>query len=275
MMDMYTILFFAALALYACSAVLFTVSFITQKDSAGIAAFRTCCAGFAVHTCVLAVRAFVSGHPPISNLHESLAFFSWVIVLAYVIVESRQRSWVNGVFVLPLAAAAAGYSLIIDARIKPLLPALDSPWLGVHASSCILSYACFLLAFCFGIMYLWQEHEVKSKRIDAFFFRLPALGLVDRLGYKSVVFGFVFLTAGIISGSLWAWRAWGSFWSWDPKETWSLIVWGIYIVYLHGRLALNWQGRKSAYLAIAGFLSVLVTYFGVSFLSPGLHSYFQ
>jgi cytochrome c-type biogenesis protein CcsB len=270
----YTLMVSAVFLLYACSALGYVLFFLSQRAVLGIAAFRLCCAGFLIHTCALAVRAFLLGYPPMSNLHESLVFFSWVIVLVYVIVELRQKNWANGTFVLPLAAAVAGYSLIMDPRIKPLAPALKSPWLGVHVTACFLSYACFLMAFCFGIMYLWQEHELKSKRIDPFFFRLPSLGLVDRLGYKSVVFGFVFLTAGILSGSFWAWRAWGSFWSWDPKETWSLIVWIIYVAYLHGRLKGNWRGAKSAAIAIIGFLATLFTYLGVSFLLPGLHSYF-
>jgi cytochrome c-type biogenesis protein CcsB len=167
-----------------------------------------------------------------------------------------------------------GYALILDSKIRPLSPALKSPWLGIHTTLCFLSYACFLMAFCFGIMYLWQEREVKSRKIDVFFFRLPSLGLMDRLGYRAIAFGFLFLTLGIISGSIWAQRAWGSFWSWDPKETWSLIVWLIYLVYLHGRIMAGWRGRKSAYIAIIGFLSVIFTYFGVSFLLSGLHSYF-
>jgi cytochrome c-type biogenesis protein CcsB len=123
-------------------------------------------------------------------------------------------------------------------------------------------------------MYLWQERELKSRRVDRFFFRLPSLGLVDRLGYKTVAFGFVFLSFGIVSGSIWAHSAWGSYWSWDPKETSALIVWLVYVFYLHGRLSSGWRGRKSAYLAIAGFATVLFTYLGVSFLLPGLHAYF-
>jgi cytochrome c-type biogenesis protein CcsB len=270
----YTPLLSAAFLLYVSSTFLYALFFLRQRPETGIAAFRLCCAGFCAHTVVLAIRALQLGYPPVSNLHESLAFFAWVIVLVYIIVELRQKNWVNGAFVLPLAAIVAGYSLAMGGQVRPLAPALKSPWLGVHVAACFLSYACFLMAFCFGIMYLWQEREVKSKRPDPFFFRLPSLGLVDRLGYKSVMFGFVFLTAGILSGSLWAWRAWGSFWSWDPKETWSLIVWAVYVVYLHGRLAQNWQGRKNALIAIAGFLSVLFTYLGVSFLLPGMHSYF-
>lgn len=270
----YTALLTAAFAAYALAAGFSVAFFLTQRRFAGQVSFWSCCAGFAAHTVALVIRAFLLGYPPMSNLHESLSFFGWVIVLAYAAVEARRRELVNGAFVLPLAAAVLGYSLRVDPALRPLVPALRSPWLGIHASSFLLSYACFLMAFCFGIMYLWQEREVKSRKVDAFFFRLPPLELVDRLGYKAVAAGFVCLTVGLVTGSLWAWSAWGSFWNWDPKETASLILWFIYVVYLHGRLVSGWKGKKSARIAVLGFAAVLFTYFGVSFLLPGLHSYF-
>ncbi|MGE5308690.1 MAG: c-type cytochrome biogenesis protein CcsB [Deltaproteobacteria bacterium] len=272
--EVYGVLVKAAFGAYVLSALAAAVFFLTQRQAAGRTAFGICLAGFACHTAALAVRAILLGYPPVSNLHESLSFFGWVIILVYAVVEARRKDWVNGTFVLPLAATVTGYSLSLDAGVRPLVPALRSPWLGIHASSFLLSYACFLLAFCFGIMYLWQEREVKSRKVDTFFFRLPALQLVDRLGYRAVVFGFIFMTLGIVSGSLWAWRAWGSFWSWDPKETASLVLWCVYVAYLHGRLAAKWKGRTSALIAIGGFMLVLFTYFGVSFLLPGLHAYF-
>ena len=274
LMRIYTTLLTTAFAAYALSAALFAAFFLTQRRAIGRIAFVCCCAGFVPHTVALVIRALLLGYPPMSNLHESLSFFGWVIVLVYAVIELRRRELVNGAFVLPLAAAVTGYSLMVDPALRPLVPALRSPWLGIHASSFLLSYACFLMAFCFGIMYLWQERELKSRKVDAFFFRLPPLGLVDRLGYKAVSIGFVCLTIGLVTGSLWAWRAWGSFWSWDPKETSSLILWFIYVAYLHGRLASGWKGKKCALIAVAGFAAVIFTYFGVSFLLPGLHSYF-
>jgi cytochrome c-type biogenesis protein CcsB len=273
-MGIYGILFNLTFLFYLTSGLSYLLFFITQKQRLGFIGFLAASAGFLTQTIMLVSRALVLKYPPVSNLYESLLFFAWIIILVYLLVECRQKNWVNGVFVLPLVILLMGYAMLLDARIRPLSPALKSPWLGIHASLCFLGYACFLMAFCFGIMYLWQEKEVKSKRPDIFFFRLPALGFVDRLGYRSVAFGFVFLTLGIITGSVWAQKAWGSFWSWDPKETSSLVMWLVYLVYLHGRLIAGWRGRKSAYIAIIGFLAMLFTYFGVSFLLPGLHSYF-
>ena len=273
-METYTYLFRAAISLYLLGGILFVAFFLSQKRAAATFGFLAAGAGFCLHSACLIIRWVLLRYPPVSSLYESLCFFAWVIMLVYGVVELRQRNRVNGAFVLPLVALITGYTLLLNPRVRPLVPALKSPWLGIHAAACLLAYACFLLAFCFGVMYLWQEREVKTKKIDTYFFRLPSLGLVDRLGYKSVVFGFIFLSFGIVSGSIWAYSAWGSFWSWDPKETSALIVWLVYVLYLHGRLSSGWRGRKSAWLAVAGFATVLFTYLGVSFLLPGLHAYF-
>jgi cytochrome c-type biogenesis protein CcsB len=136
-----------------------------------------------------------------------------------------------------------------------------------------LSYAAFALSFVAGVMYLIQNREIKLKRQSIFFFRLPSIETLDYLGYKLISVGFPLLTLGIITGALWANNAWGSYWSWDPKETWSLITWIIYASYLHARVIAGWSGRKAAYLSIIGFGCVLFTYLGVNLLLGGLHSY--
>jgi cytochrome c-type biogenesis protein CcsB len=273
-MSHYNLFFNLTFVCYLLSTLFFSLFFISQKNKIGIMGFLFGLFGFLTHSLTLISRTLHLGYPPVSNLYESLSFFAWIIILVYLFIEDRLETWVNGAFVLPLITLLMGYALILDDSIRPLAPALKSPWLGIHVTLCFLSYACFFMAFCFGLMYLWQEKEVKSKKIDRFFSRLPSLGLVDRLGFRAVSFGFIFLSLGIISGSIWAQKAWGSFWNWDPKETWSLVVWLIYVVYLHGRLMSGWRGRKSAYITIIGFLAVLFTYFGVSFLLPGLHAYF-
>ena len=174
---------------------------------------------------------------------------------------------------MPLACLCIFSAAFLDNAIKPLMPALQSYWLFIHAMVCFLSYACFACAFSLGIMFLLQERQVKSKHTGKLFERLPALDVMDKINYNTVRIGLIFLTIGIITGSVWAQQAWGSWWSWDPKETWSLITWFIYAAYLHARLNSGWQGRKTAVLSIIGFLAVIFTYLGVSFLLPGLHSY--
>ncbi len=122
-------------------------------------------------------------------------------------------------------------------------------------------------------MYLVQEHQLKSKRIGAITQRLPSLQVLDDLNYQSLTYGFPLLTLGIITGAIWAEYAWGRYWNWDPKETWSLITWLLYAALLHQRLTVGWRGRKAAIMAIAGFFAVLFTFLGVNLLLPGLHTY--
>jgi cytochrome c-type biogenesis protein CcsB len=136
-----------------------------------------------------------------------------------------------------------------------------------------LGNAIFTLTFCCSVMYLIQEHQLKSKKMGAITQRLPSLKVLDDLSYQSLTFGFPLLTLGIITGAIWADYAWGRYWNWDPKETWSLITWLLYAALLHQRLTVGWRGRKAAIMAIIGFMAVLFTFLGVNLLLPGLHAY--
>jgi cytochrome c-type biogenesis protein CcsB len=260
-------------ALYAASAAGYLLFFITQKKKLGFWGFVLALSGWILHAGLVVYRCLVFKSFAVSGLYESLSFFAWIIVLVYLIFEFRYRQHTDGIFVMPLAVSLMAYAAALNSDVKPLPAVLRSQWMAIHVTLCFLSYACFTLAFCFAVMYIWQEKELKSRKVDVFFFRLPALEFLDRLGYRAIVFGFVFLSLGIVSGSIWAQKAWGNYWSWDPKETFSLILWLLYLVYLHGRLMSLWRGKKSANLAIIGFAIMLFTYLGVSFLLPGLHSY--
>jgi cytochrome c-type biogenesis protein CcsB len=178
-----------------------------------------------------------------------------------------------GAFILPMATALMGWAASLSGEIAPLPPALQSVWLPIHAAVCILAYAIFFLSFALSVMFLIQERQIKKKRLHGLFQRLPSLEGLDALGHRCIVTGFVLLTIGIFTGSVWAEQAWGSYWSWDPKETWSLITWFIYAAAIHARLTRGWTGKRMAGLAIIGFAAVLFTYFGVNFWLSGLHSY--
>jgi cytochrome c-type biogenesis protein CcsB len=150
------------------------------------------------------------------------------------------------------------------------LPALKSNWLIAHVVACFIGYAAFAIAFGLSIMYLIKEKDAQgnSRLLE----RFPKTGVLDELNHQMVMFGFLFLSVGIITGAVWANSAWGRYWGWDPKETWSLITWFIYATLLHARLTRGWHGRRIAFLSVAGFAAVMFTYFGVNLL-PGLHSY--
>jgi len=207
------------------------------------------------------------GHAPLSNLYESLVFFSFTIGLIYLIIEYQYKKRIVGAFVLPIAYIAIAYaSFSPNKDITPLIPALKSNWLIAHVFTCFLGYAGFACAFGLSLMYLIKDNGFISLNF------LPDLDFIDELSYQLITFGFLFLTAGIITGAVWANSAWGAYWQWDPKETWSLITWFVYAILMHVRMIKGWSGRHIAWLSVIGFGAVLFTYFGVNLL-PGLHSY--
>ena len=216
---------------------------------------------------------FGFGHAPLSNLYESLVFFSLTIALLYLFVEWKYGYRLIGVFAILLAFLAMAYASFspnINSQIQPLIPALKSNWLIAHVMACFVGYAAFALAFGLSQMYLLRS-AAKNRNfslIEVF----PKLKTIDELTYQMVMLGFLFHTIGVITGAVWANSAWGRYWGWDPKETWSLITWFIYATFLHVRLMRGWQGKRIALLSIVGFTAVVFTYFGVNYL-PGLHSY--
>ena len=214
------------------------------------------------------------GHAPLSNLYESLVFAAWAIMLIYLIMEYRTKQRALGVFpafFAFLAMAYASFSTGVNSKIQPLLPALKSNWLIAHVVTCFIGYAAFAISFGISILYIARKSSQETS--GGALSLLPDLRQLDEFNYQMVLFGFLWLSLGIITGSVWADLAWGAYWSWDPKETWSLITWLIYAAFLHARTMKGWRGNRVAWLSIIGFGCVLFTYFGVNFLLGGLHSY--
>ncbi|MFH1154304.1 MAG: c-type cytochrome biogenesis protein CcsB [Pseudomonadota bacterium] len=262
---------------YAFASVLYIGSWTFRKELFAKIGMGVLIAGFLGNTAGILMRWVESynmgyGHAPFSNMYESLVFFSWTVAFLYIMVEFRYKERTIGVFATPLIFLAIAYASLspnIGDKITPLIPALKSNWLIAHVITCFLGYSGFAVAFGFSIMYLAKPGPDRTKGLLA---RLPSLDIIDELTHQMVMFGFLFLTIGIITGSVWANSAWGSYWSWDPKETWSLITWFIYAICLHLRMMRGWSGKKIAWVSIIGFMAVLFTYFGVNLL-PGLHSY--
>ena len=208
-----------------------------------------------------------------SNLYESLVFFSWTIGVIYMVMEYKYKNHLIGAFAMPLAFLSLAYASLspnINDKIQPLIPALKSNWLIAHVITCFVGYAAFAVAFGVSFMYLCKRRERAVQ--GTLFHRLPDAAALEELTHQMIMFGFLFLSIGIITGAVWANSAWGRYWGWDPKETWSLITWFVYATLLHARMMRGWSGRRIAYLSILGFMAVLFTYFGVNLL-PGLHSY--
>ena len=213
------------------------------------------------------------GHAPLSNMYESLAFFAWCIMIAYAVVELKFKQKAVGAFVAPLGfIALALNALLFPMEIQPLVPALQSNWLIAHVVTSFVGYGAFAVSFGVSIMYLFRlRFERKGGKAAESW--LPDMKILDEVNYKSIAVGFPLLSLGIITGAAWANYSWGTYWSWDPKETWSLVTWFVYAAYLHARFTRGWQGTRAAVLSIIGFLAVVFTYFGVNFLLSGLHSY--
>ena len=247
-------------------------------------------------TLQLLFRWSISGHFPISNLYESLYFLTWGITFGQLLIEREYKSPIIPSIAIPielLSVAFACFVLPDDLKLSSnLVPALRSSWLVMHVSVVMLSYAALIIGSLLSASVLFfnknKPLQIRSSSTGIGGFKIsnnePLTNFIDpikfshseeldTLSYRSILIGFVLLTLGLISGAVWANEAWGTWWSWDPKETWAFISWLFYAAYLHMRISKGWQGRKPALLASTGFLVVLVCYLGVNFLGIGLHSY--
>jgi cytochrome c-type biogenesis protein CcsB len=216
-------------------------------------------------TACLVLRTIATGHGPFTNQYEFSVAFAWGMVAAYIYFEHRYHIRTIALLVLPIAAALLLYALTVGATANPLVPALQNNLLlTIHVAVAIIAYGAFSISFAAAVLYLTQPEEGRPG--------WPKPALMDEMGYRAVIIGFPLLTMTVVLGAVWAEIAWGSYWSWDPKETASLLTWLVYGAYLHARVARGWVGRRAAWLLIAGFASVLLCFFGNLFFG-GLHSY--
>ncbi|SDD76444.1 c-type cytochrome biogenesis protein CcsB [Desulfuromonas thiophila] len=267
------LLYKVALLLYLVATLLALVSAVRNRPERSSWSMTALLLAFTVHSLTLLVRYLEAGYTPVTNLHESLSFFAWTLAGVFTLVNWRLRMDVLAVTTCTFILVLMLFGSLIPMQTQPLNPALDSFWLPIHVGLAFLGNAVFTVAFVAGVFYLVQERMLKSKKFSALYYRLPSLETLDSLNYRCLTFGFPLMTMGIISGAVWAESAWGTYWSWDPKEAWALITWFLYAALLHGRLTVGWRGRRAAIFAIIGFLFVLFTFLGVNLLLPGLHSY--
>lgn len=268
--------------LYLLSSVAYIASFVYRSKINAMVGLGIAIFGIFAQTAGLGLRWHESyqlgiGHAPLTNMYESLLFFAWCAAIFYVLLEILFDLPVIGAFVMPIPFITLAYTSIekdISKEISPLIPALQSNWLIAHVITCFIGYGAFAVAAGLGIIYLLKNFAVKNKLPqDSLISSLPDLRILDDLIHKTIIFGFMWLSAGIITGAVWANEAWGTYWSWDPKETWSIITWFVYALTLHARFTRGWSGSRIAWLSVLGFVSVFFTYFGVNYLLAGLHSY--
>jgi cytochrome c-type biogenesis protein CcsB len=253
---------------------------------------------------ILGSRWIVAGYFPLSNLYESLLFLTCMLLTIYLYIETKTKSKLIGSVLIPVTLLINGFAnLTLSPEMQkssPLVPALQSNWLMMHVSMMLLSYGTLIMGSLLSILFLVISRfkEIDLKIVDnsslplynimldyyeaklvgpsteiSELGKIKLLQSIDNWSYRIIGLGFPFLTIGIISGGVWANEAWGSYWSWDPKETWALITWLVFATYLHARITKGWEGKKTAILGGLGFFVIWICYLGVNFLGKGLHSY--
>ena len=259
---------------YLLSTALYFAYLVSQKNRLHQAGFTVLVLGFICHNAAIVYGFIDSGHIPAENLHQTLVLSGWAVVGAFLALQARFKLRILGIYAAPLASLIMVLAFFLPQEPVQVKNIFNSVWLAAHIIAIFLGEAALALACGIGMLYLVQEHAIKTKRHGFFFKRLPSLDLLDSTGYACIVSGFALLSLGLITGFIYAKTVWGRFLSWDPKEVWSGITWLIYAALLHQRLTVGWRGRRAAIMAIVGFAVILFTFFGVNFLLQGHHGEF-
>ena len=263
-------LFTITMLLYFGSMVLYFVFIAVKRDGISRVAVTLQVIGWCLHTVALICRGIGAGRLPMTNQYEFATSFAWGICLVSLFFVLKFHFSVLGAFASPVMFLIIGYAAMQSKDVHELMPALRSNWLGFHVSTAIIAYGAFGVSFVLSLIFLLRDKVQAGGFLDQ---RIPDREKLDGISYRSVALGLLFLTFTIVTGAIWAERAWGRYWSWDPKETWSLVTWIIYAVYLHLRIRRGYEGKAAAIFAVIGFLCVLFTYVGVNTFLPGIHSY--
>lgn len=257
----------SAFVSYVASAVLFIIFSFSRREQWNTAARICLKLGFSFLSFMVGSRWYKAGRPPFANMYEALVLFAWSTMVVYMVFDYLYKAKLLAVPATIISLLLLSGALTQDSAIKPLMPALQSSWMGLHVVTYFIGYAALSLACLLSGLYLALARKESAQA--------PVMLVFDNLSYQLIIFAFPFITIGMTTGSAWANVAWGSYWFWDPKETCSLITWLVYVLYLHVRILKGWKGKKAAYLALLGFLATLFTFIGVNYILPGLHSYAQ
>ena len=255
--------FTITLVLYCCATAVYLFCLLRTSTLLNIWASRLLALGCTAHVLSTIHLATKLRHLPLTNTQESLSFFSLTIMAGFIYFERRYKVTTLGSFVTPAALLMFIVSASMHSEARQLPPILQSNWFWIHALLAFISYAAFAIACGVAIIYLIQRRFLKTKHLGGLFLKLPSLETLEDISYRCLTVGFPLLTVAIISGSIWSEKAMGSYWIWDPKQTWSLITWLIYAALLHGRLVIGWRGKRAAILSIIGFTVLLITFFGM------------
>jgi cytochrome c-type biogenesis protein CcsB len=266
-------LYGVALILILLATAAFIVYLARQNKWSYFWAYRLLLTGFAFLTLFVGYEYYALGVAPVLTLKFSLRFFAWTILLVYLVFHFKFRLMVLGSFVAPLAACLLILSSTLPAAEVTVKPIFRSFWLPVHIATAFVGNGFFAVTFVAGIMYLIQESQIKKKHLGSLYSRLPSLETLDTINHFALICGFTFMTAGMITGAIYAQHALGSYWRWDPKEICSLLAWIFYAALLHERLTVGWRGRRVALLSVFGFLVLILAFLGANLWLSDYHSF--
>ena len=265
---------YSATIFYIAGMTAYIIYLFRQNDKMQNTGFYLTVAGAVLHIISILARSIVVGSIPVHNLHQTLSVSGLALAWTFILFRKRLDLKILGIFATPLLVFIMVSTLLIPAEPAEYETILKGFWIVCHIVLIFMGEAALALACGAGILYLLQEKQIKSKRQGFFFRRLPSLDRLDSASYTLVATGFALLTFGLVTGFIYAKGVWGKFWSWDPKEIWSMVTWLVYAILLHCRLTVGWQGRKSAIMTIIGFAVLLFTFIGVNFLIGGHHQGF-
>lgn len=271
---MEVLFYWFALGCYVLSSIAYVISLVFGKERFRKSGVGLASAGLLLHTISLGLRWNVTGHGPYISTYEILSSNVWIAVLFFLILQWRLKKFENlGAVVMPLSFLMMGVALMGSREVRMLPPSLRSAWLVVHIIFAKLTVASMLVAVALSVFYLLKAREGSPD--NGILSKLPSTGLLDDYSYRLVAFGFISLTIMIITGVIWGNYAWGSYWSWDPAQTWSLVVWLVYGMYMHGRMTFRWRGNISAWYIILAFIFSVLAFFVIPFFVKGLHSQYM
>ncbi|MCP9439604.1 MAG: cytochrome c biogenesis protein [Nitrospira sp.] len=258
---MASVCFMITMALYLAATVSFLVYLLRRSDALSNISLGITAVGFLFHTVALAAKMAASSSSSHPSFFEALSFFSWMIILVFLLVEFRHRIHVLGSFMVPLALMSLVSAAALPETVPTLKPVFKTLW--IHVALSMLGAVGFAVGFVAGVMYLIQERLLKSKRFNVLYSKLPALDFLDRLNQQSIVLGFPLLTLGIVTGAISAEFSGGSYMTWNPEQMGAVVTWLFYFVVLLGRLTVGWRAKRAAYLTVVGFACVILTLVGV------------
>jgi cytochrome c-type biogenesis protein CcsB len=264
-------LFRIVLVLYFAAAASFIACLISMQERLRTVGPVLLAAAACVHGVEIALRSIAVQHLAIASFDEGLSFLAWTLALTYLVLNRRYPLTVLGAVVAPFAFLLTLVAFVVTSGARELPPVLRSAWLPVHVTLAFLGNAVFALAFATSLVYLFEDNRLKAKRPPKLRRLFPSLEKLDELNYRLLAWGFPFLTLGIVTGAIWAHFAWGQFWSWEARETWSLVTWSLYAMLLHARVTGGWRGRRAATLTILSFGVLVVSFVSANLLFPGRH----